>query len=200
MKSGDIDQELSVCFNGLTEEVMNQYAADFIKNTLLDNVRPVASAENLQRGIRFFDEGEFLSARLALTDALYGGLNDSEFQKAAYLLAECYIQERNPQGALQLLKQFRPDPRNVPVDRYEFLSAYSEYAMGLVTKAYFGFKKAFETSSNQAVQEGALYYIIRILTELGNKPEADRVYAMLRQQFPKSSYLNLAGRILAVAP
>ncbi len=200
MKSGDINQELSVCFNGLTEEVMNQYAADFIKNTLLDNVRPVASAENLQRGIRFFDEGEFLSARLALTDALYGGLNDSEFQKAAYLLAECYIQERNPQGALQLLKQFRPDPRNVPVDRYEFLSAYSEYAMGLVTKAYFGFKKAFETSSNQAVQEGALYYIIRILTELGNKPEADRVYAMLRQQFPKSSYLNLAGRILAVAP
>ena len=200
MKSGDIDQELSVCFNGLTEEVMNQYAADFIKNTLLDNVRPVASAENLQRGIRFFDEGEFLSARLALTDALYGGLNDSEFQKAAYLLAEGYIQERNPQGALQLLKQFRPDPRNVPVDRYEFLSAYSDYAMGLVTKAYFGFKKAFETSSNQAVQEGALYYIIRILTELGNKPEADRVYAMLRQQFPKSSYLNLAGRILAVAP
>jgi len=200
MKSGDIGQELSVCFNGLTEEVMNQYAADFIKNTLLDNVRPVASGENLQRGIRFFDEGEFLSARLALTDALYGGLNDSEFQKAAYLLAECYIQERNPQGALQLLKQFRPDPRNVPVDRYEFLSAYSEYAMGLVTKAYFGFKKAFETSSNQAVQEGALYYIIRILTELGNRPEADRVYAMLRQQFPKSSYLNLAGRILAVAP
>jgi len=200
MKSGDIGQELSVCFNGLTEEVMNQYAADFIKNTLLDNVRPVASGENLQRGIRFFDEGEFLSARLALTDALYGGLSDNEFQKAAYLLAECYIQERNPQGALQLLKQFRPDPRNVPVDRYEFLSAYSEYAMGLVTKAYFGFKKAFETSSNQAVQEGALYYIIRILTELGNKPEADRVYAMLRQQFPKSSYLNLAGRILAVAP
>jgi len=200
MKSGDIGQELSVCFNGLTEEVMNQYAADFIKNTLLDNVRPVASEENLQRGIRFFDEGEFLSARLALTDALYGGLNDSEFQKAAYLLAECYIQERNPQGALQLLKQFRPDPRNVPVDRYEFLSAYSEYAMGLVTKAYFGFKKAFETSSNQAVQEGALYYIIRILAELGNRPEADRVYAMLRQQFPKSSYLNLAGRILAVAP
>ena len=198
MKSGDLHQELAVCFNGLTEEVMNQYAQDFIKKTLVENARPVTSQENLQRGIRFFDEGEFLSARLALTDALYGGLSDSEFQKAAYLLAECYIQERNPQGALQLLQQFKPDPRNVPVDRYEFLSAYSEYAMGLVTKAYFGFKKAFETSNNQAVQEGALYYIIRILMELGNKPEADRVLAMMKQQFPKSTYLNLAHRILAV--
>ncbi len=198
MKSGDLNQELSVCFNGLTEEVMNQYAHDFIKKTLMENSRPVASRENLQRGIRFFDEGEFLSARLALTDALYSGLSDSEFQRAAYLLAECYIQERNPQGALQLLQQFKPDPRNVPVDRYEFLSAYSEYAMGLVTKAYFGFKKAFETSSNQAVQEGALYYIIRILIELGNRSEADRVLAMMRQQFPKSSYLDLAGRIMTI--
>lgn len=197
MQSADLNQELSVCFNGLTEEVMNQYSQDFIKNTLIDNARPVASRENLQRGIRFFDEGEFLSARLALTDALYGGLSDNEFQRAAYLLAECYIQERNPQGALQLLKQFKPDPRNVPLDRYEFLSAYSEYAMGLVTNAYFGFKKAFETSNNQAVQEGALYYIIRILIELGNRPEADRVLAMMRQQFPKSGYLTLATRVLA---
>ena len=197
MKSGNVQQELASCFNGLTEEVMNQYAQDFIKNTLLDNVRPVASAENLQRGIRFFDEGEYLSARLALTDALYGGLNDSEFQTAAYLLAECYIQERNPQGALNLLKQFKPDPRNIPVDRYEFLSAYSEYAMGLVTNAYFGFKKAFETSTNKAVQEGALYYIIRILIELGNRNEADRVMALLKQQFPESNYLILAGRVLS---
>ncbi|EKD82878.1 MAG: hypothetical protein ACD_39C01031G0002 [uncultured bacterium] len=197
MKSGSVQQELAACFNGLTEEVMNQYAQDFIKTTLLDNVRPVASAENLQRGIRFFDEGEYLSARLALTDALYGGLSDSEFQTAAYLLAECYIQERNPQGALSLLKQFKPDPRNVPVDRYEFLSAYSEYAMGLVTNAYFGFKKAFETSTNKAVQEGALYYIIRILIELGNRSEADRVMGLLRQQFPESNYLVLAGRVLS---
>lgn len=197
MQSADLNQELSVCFNGLTEGVMNQYSQDFIKSTLIDNARPVAARENLQRGIKFFDEGEFLSARLALTDALYGGLADNEFQRAAYLLAECYIQERNPQGALQLLKQFKPDPRNVPVDRYEFLSAYSEYAMGLVTNAYFGFKKAFETSNNQAVQEGALYYIIRILIELGNRPEANRVLAMMRQQFPKSSYLALATRIIS---
>lgn len=194
MKSADVHQELASCFNGLNEETMNQYAHDFIKATLLDNARPVASRENLQRGIKFFDEGEYLSARLALTDSLYGGLNDSEFQKAAYLLAECYIQERNPQGALQLLKQFKPDPNSIPVDRYEFLSAYSEYAMGLITNAYFGFKKAFETSQNPAVQEGSLYYIIRILSELGNRPEADRAIGMMRQQFPDSSYLRLVSR------
>lgn len=196
MKSGDVRQELAVCFNGLTEEVMNQYAADFIKRTLLDNSRPVNARENLVRGSRFFDEGEYLSARLALTDALYGGLSDADFQKAAYLLAECYIQERNPQGALQILKQFRPDPKNVPVDRYEFLSAYSEYAMGLVTKAYFGFKKAFETSQNKAVQEGSLYYIIRILNELGNRQEAARVLGILRTSFPASPYADFAHKIL----
>ncbi|MFZ5952453.1 MAG: hypothetical protein ACOYXC_17260 [Candidatus Rifleibacteriota bacterium] len=196
MKTGDVAQELATCFNGLTEEVMNQYADDFIKRTLLDNARPLNASENLQRGTRFFDEGEYLSARLALTDALYGGLNDSEFQKAAYLLAECYIQERNPQGALQMLKQFKPDPRNVPVDRYEFLSAYSEYAMGLCTKAYFGFKKAFETSKNKAVQEGSLYYIIRILSELGNKQEAARVLGILRTSFPASPYADFALKVL----
>ncbi len=196
MKTGDVARELATCFNGLTEEIMNQYADDFIKRTLLDNSRPLNASENLHRGTRFFDEGEYLSARLALTDALYGGLNDSEFQKAAYLLAECYIQERNPQGALQMLKQFKPDPRNVPVDRYEFLSAYSEYAMGLCTKAYFGFKKAFETSKNQAVQEGSLYYIIRILTELGNKQEAARVLGILRTSFPTSPYADFALKVL----
>ncbi|MEW6708905.1 MAG: hypothetical protein AB1403_03710 [Candidatus Riflebacteria bacterium] len=196
MKTGDVARELATCFNGLTEEIMNQYADDFIKRTLLDNARPLNASENLHRGTRFFDEGEYLSARLALTDALYGGLNDSEFQKAAYLLAECYIQERNPQGALQMLKQFKPDPRNVPVDRYEFLSAYSEYAMGLCTKAYFGFKKAFETSKNKAVQEGSLYYIIRILTELGNKQEASRVLGILRTSFPTSPYADFALKVL----
>lgn len=199
MKTGDVKQELAACFNGLTEETMNQYAHDFIRNTLMENAMPITAHENLQRGIKFFDEAEFLSARLALTDAIYGGLSDSEFQKAAYLLAECYIQERNPQGALQLLKQFRPDPRSIPVDRYEFLSAYSEYAMGLVSNAYFGFKKAFETSKNKAVQEGSLYYIIRILMELGNRSEASRVLAMMRQQFPDSGYLVLASRVISSA-
>ena len=145
------------------------------------------------RGVKFFDEGEYLSARLALADALYGGLSNSEFQKAAYLLAECYIQERNPQGALYLLKQFKPDPKNIPVDRYEFLSAYSQYATGLITSAYFGFKKTYETTNNQAVKEGSLYYLIRILAELGNRPEAEgkRIHAHpaagLSQRKPRQS-------------
>lgn len=197
MKSGNVNSELSICFNGLTEDVMNQYSSQFIKNTLIDNSRPSTARENLMKGVKYFDEGEFLSARLALTDALYGGLNDTEFQKAAYLLAECYIQERNPQGALYLLKQFKPDPNNIPVDRYEFLQAYSQYATGLVTAAYFGFKKTFETSSNQAVKEGSLYYVTRILFELGNRPEAERVFQMFQKQYPKSSYIRLINLMLA---
>ena len=196
MKSGKVNAELSNCFNGLNEEVMNQYSSQFIKNTLIDNTRPATARENMIKGVKYFDEGEYLSARLALTDALYGGLSNSEFQKAAYLLAECYIQERNPQGALHLLKQFKPDPRNIPVDRYEFLRAYSQYATGLLTSSYFGFKKTFETTTNQAVQEGSLYYIIRILVELGNYTEARNVSMMLQKQFPKSSYIKLANLII----
>lgn len=197
MKSGNVNQELSVCFNGLTEDVMNQYSSQFIKNTLIANTRPSTARENMLKGVKYFDEGEYLSARLALTDALYGGLNDSEFQKAAYLLAECYIQERNPQGALYLLKQFKPDPRNIPVDRYEFLRAYSQYATGLVTSAYFGFKRTFETSNNQAVKEGSLYYLVRILAELGNNQEAYRVAQILQKQYPNSSYIKLVNIMLA---
>lgn len=196
MKSGDVNAELANCFNGLNEEVMNQYSSQFIKNTLIANTRPATARENMLKGVKYFDEGEYLSARLALTDSLYGGLNDNEFQKAAYLLAECYIQERNPQGALHLLKQFQPDPRNIPIDRYEFLRAYSQYATGLITSAYFGFKKTFETTNNQAVKEGSLYYIIRILVELGNYTEARNVSLMLQKQFPKSSYIKLVNLII----
>ena len=196
MKTGNVKQELSVCFNGLTESVMNQYSQDFIRKTLLDNCRPIQASDNLKRGIRFFDEGEYLSARLAFTDAIYSGLSNKEFQKAAYLLAECYIQERNPQGALNLLKQIRPDPNSVPVDRYQFLSAYSEYAMGLCTKAYFGFKKAFETSKSRTVQEGSLYYIIRILIELGNHTEAQKVLTMMKRKYPRSHYIALTERVI----
>ncbi len=196
MKSGNIEKELAVCFNGLTEDVMNQYSNTFIKNTLMENARPRNSQESLLRGMQYFDEGEFLSARLLLTDAIYGSLTDSEFQRAAFLLAECFLQERNPKDAMQLLKQIRPDPENVPVDRYEFLSAYTQYAMGLLTKAYLGFKKSFESSANQAVREGSLYYAIRILLELGNHEEASRTHAMMQQLFPHSGYLPLVRQVL----
>jgi Tfp pilus assembly protein PilF len=196
MKTGNVEKELAVCFNGLSEDVMNQYASTFIKSTLVENTRPSNSQECLQRGMQYFDEGEFLSARLVLMDAIYGSLTDAEFQRAAFLLAECFIQERNPKDALQLLKQIRPDPRNVPVDRYEFLSAYTQYAMGLLTKAYFGFKKSFETSANQSVREGSLYYAIRILLELGNHEEASRTMVMMHRLFPQSGYLPLVRQVM----
>jgi tetratricopeptide (TPR) repeat protein len=197
VKSGDVAAELARCFKGLTEDVMNQYAHDYITRTLADNSRPQSAQEQMQRGIRFFDEGEYLSARLALTDALYGGLPDADFQKAAYLLAECYIQERNPQSAISLLRQIRPDPRTIPVDRFQFLTAYTHYAMGLMSEAYLGFKQAFEGSTNPAVQEGALYYLIRILLDLQNREEANRVLEFLRTNFPRSAYLTLATRVFA---
>lgn len=195
MASGDVARELSLCFNGLTEDIMTKYARDYVARTLIENSRPIHAREQLQKGIRFFDEGEYLSARLTLTDALYGGLNDGEFQKAAYLLAECYIQERSPDSAFELLKQIKPDYQNVPVDRFRFLNAYTNYAMGLLTEAYFEFKSAFEISQNQALKEGALYYIIRILAELDNTTEASRVLAMFRQNYPNSEYISLISRL-----
>lgn len=196
MQTGEVANELSNSFNGLTEEVMNQYAHDFIEQTLLDNSRPIDALDNLSRGTRFYEEGEYLSARLALTEAIYGGLQDSDFQRAAYLLAECYVQERNPREALELLQQFKPNANNVPLDRYEFLSAYSKYAMGLITNAYFGFKTAFETSKNQSVQESSLYYIIRILVELNNYPEAIKILDFMGENYPQSAYFTLARQVL----
>ncbi|NLI76377.1 MAG: hypothetical protein GX442_08045 [Candidatus Riflebacteria bacterium] len=197
LRSGDVRRELTVCFNGLTEEVMTRYANDYIARTLIANTKPVHAREQLARGMQFFEEKEFLSARLALTDALYGGLTDEEFQKAAYLLAECYIQERNPQSAFSFLRRIKPDPRSIPIDRFKFLSAYTQYAMGLCSEAYLGFREAFAASNSLAVREGALYYIIRILVEVGNFEEASRVLTYLRTEFPRSSYIPLAARVYA---
>ncbi|RCK80263.1 MAG: hypothetical protein OZSIB_3445 [Candidatus Ozemobacter sibiricus] len=197
LKSGDVRRELRLCFNGLTEDVMTRYANDYVARTLIANAQPVHAREQLARGMRFFEEKEYLSARLALTDALYGGLTDKEFQKAAYLLAECYIQERNPQSAFSFLQRIKPDPRSIPIDRYKFLSAYTQYAMGLSSEAYLGFREAYATSRSLAVREGALYYIIRILVEVGNFEEAARVLNFLRTQFPTSTYIPLATRVYA---
>jgi len=199
LESGDVRRELATCFKNLSEEVMTRYANDYVARTLIDNARPIQAREQLIRGMQFFDEGEFLSARLALTDSLFGGLTEAEFQKAAYLLAECYIQERNPQSAFNLLRKVRPDPRSIPIDRFEFLSAYTRYAMGLVSEAYLGFKKSFETSTNIAVKEAALYYIIRILLEMRNASEAGKVLVFMKAQFPKSVYIPLASAVYSSA-
>ncbi|MFZ2958835.1 MAG: tetratricopeptide repeat protein [Candidatus Ozemobacteraceae bacterium] len=195
--SGDTRRELAASFNGLTEDVMNVYAHDFIARTLIANSRPLAAREGLARGMRFFEEREYHSARLALEDAVDAGLTDMEFQKAAYLLGECFIQERNPEAAFTILQRVKPDSRSIPVDRYQFLNAYTQYAMGLITEAYFGFKAAFEVSTSPAVQEGALYYIVRILLELENNDEAGRILGMLRIRYPRSSYLPLATAAFA---
>lgn len=199
LQSGDVAAELRACFNGLSEEVMTQYAKNYIAQTLIANSRPKHSREQLAQGMKFFEEGEYLSARLALNDALYGGLSEEEFQKAAFLMAECYIQERNPQAAFTFLQRVKPDPQRIPVDRYQFLNAYTQYAMGLTTEAYFGFRTAFEKTTNAAVKEGALYYLVRILLDVGNLEEATRVLAYLRSTFPKSAYVPLADAMFASA-
>ncbi|MBF0502601.1 MAG: hypothetical protein HQM09_20860 [Candidatus Riflebacteria bacterium] len=195
--SGDTRRELAASFNGLTEDIMNHYAHDFIARTLIANSRPLAARESLARGMRFFEEHEYHSARLALEESIDAGLTDSEYQKAAYLLGECFIQERNPEAAFTILQRVKPDPRSIPVDRYAFLNAYTQYAMGLVTEAYFGFKVAFEGSTSPAVKEGALYYIVRILIELENNDEAGRILGMLRTGYPQSAYLPLATAAFA---
>lgn len=199
LESGDVEAELDSCFNGLSEEVMTKYARDYITKTLVANARPRHARDQFLQGAKFFEEGEYLSARLALNDALYGGLSEDEFQKAAFLLAECYIQERNPQAAFTFLQRVRPDPKRIPVDRYRFLNAYTQYAMGQTTEAYFGFRSAFEGTSNVAVKEGALYYLIRILIDVGNMEEASRVLTHLRSAFPKSAYVPLADAVYAAA-
>lgn len=199
LESGDVAAELNSSFNGLSEEVMTKYARDYITQTLVANARPKRAREQLVQGVKFFEEGEYLSSRLALNEALYGGLTDEEFQKAAFLMAECFIQERNPQAAFTFLQRVRPDPKRIPVDRYQFLNAYTQYAMGQTTEAYFGFRSAFEGTTNVAVKEGALYYLVRILIEVGNLEEATRVLTHLRSAFPKSAYIPLADAVYAAA-
>jgi len=199
LRSGDVAAELAASFNGLSEEVMTKYARDYISKTLIANSRPKHAREQLAQGMKFFEEGEYLSARLALGEALYAGLTDEEFQKGAFLMAECFIQERNPQAAFTFLQRVRPDPKRIPLDRYQFLNAYTQYAMGQTTEAYFGFRSAFESSRNAAVKEGALYYLVRILIEVGNLEEATRVLTHLRNNFPKSAYVPLADAMYASA-
>ncbi|HQG29009.1 MAG TPA: hypothetical protein PLY73_10695, partial [Candidatus Ozemobacteraceae bacterium] len=58
---------------------------------------------------------------------------------------------------------------------------------------------AFEGTNNVAVKEGALYYLIRILIEVGNLEEANRVLTHLRSAFPRSAYVPLADAVYAAA-
>ncbi|NLM18042.1 MAG: hypothetical protein GX221_10025 [Candidatus Riflebacteria bacterium] len=197
MASGNVQRELSICYSGLVEDTLNKYSSSFIRKTLQDNSRVISATENVHRGAKYFGDGEYISARIAFTEALNSpNLPVRERQKAAYLLAECYIQERNPHIALDLLANLTPDPSIVPYDRYVFLNAYSQYAVGMTIEAYHGFKAAFENSNDKAVKEGSLYYAVRILRELGNINEAYRVLGALERYFPGSSYIILAQSAL----
>lgn len=198
LSSGNLSESLKNAFNGLTEAVLEKYAKDYIAKTLISTSYPKHAHEQLMLGMKYFEEKEYLSARLALTDALYGGLSEEDYNKAAYLLAECFIQERNHYAALNMLQKVDPKSKFIPKDRFIFLNAYTKYAMGLISEAYIEFREAFQVSKSTAIQESALYYLIRILAEVGNKVEALKLLDYLKINFPNSMYIALAERLVNI--
>lgn len=196
MQSGDVDAGLGLTFNGLTAATLRRQARQRMARVLLDVAQPAAAKTKLVAGMRFFEEREFLSARIALQEALSLGLASGDFQRAAYLLAESYIQERNPEAAFRILAKVKPDPAVIPVDRLKFLHGYTQYAMGYTTDAYLAFKQAFESSTNAAVREGAVYYLIRILAEVRQHQRAQELLQYLAANHPQSPYLRLADSAL----
>ncbi len=200
MECADIDRSLAQSFKGLGASTLRQQARQRMARVLLDIAQPAVAKNKLVEGMRFFEEGEYLSARIALQEALSLGLMNLDFQRAAYLLAESYIQERNPEAAFRILSKIKPDPTVIPIDRLRFLHGYTQYAMGFTTDAYLAFKDAFETSRSAAIREGAIYYLVRILTDLRQPGQAQELYRFMTTHYPRSPYLRLCEGIVTSAP
>jgi TolA-binding protein len=67
-------------------------------------------------------------------------------------------------------------------------------AKGDLKKAAEYFEKAAKVNKTVVINQENLFYAIRAYTNAGDKENAKRVYSMLKEDYPKSKYINESKR------
>ncbi|MEO8513858.1 MAG: tetratricopeptide repeat protein [Ignavibacteria bacterium] len=121
----------------------------------------------------------------------YGSTNSGETAKL--YLGNCYYNMKDYDNALKQYDSYGGDNDIVKASCVSGVGAVYE-AKGDLKKAGEYFEKAAKVNKGVVINQENLFYAIRSYTNAGDKESAQRVFAFLKDQYPKSKYINESKR------
>jgi tetratricopeptide (TPR) repeat protein len=117
----------------------------------------------------------------------YGSTESGETAKL--YLGNCYFNLKDYDNALRQFQDYSGDNDIIQASCLSGVGAVYE-AKGDMKKAGEFFEKAAKVNKEVVINQENLFYAIRAYTQAGDKESAKRVYSTLREQYPKSKYVN----------
>ena len=124
----------------------------------------------------------------------YGSTESGETAKL--YLGNCYFNVKDYDNALKQFDNYGGDNDIVKASCISGMGAVYE-AKGELKKAGEYFEKAASVNKGVVINQENLFYAIRSYTNAGDKENAKRVFAKLKEQYPKSKYINESKRFEA---
>ncbi len=124
----------------------------------------------------------------------YGSTNSGETAKL--YLGNCYFNMKDFDNAMKQFESYGGSNDIVKASCISGIGAVYE-AKGDMKKAGEYFEKAANVNKGVVINQENLFYAIRSYTNAGDKESAKRVFASLKDQYPKSKYINESKRFEA---
>ena len=121
----------------------------------------------------------------------YGSTESGETAKL--YLGNCYFNLKDYDNALKLFEDYSGDNDIVKASCLSGIGAVYE-ARGDLKKAGEYFEKSAKVNKGVVINQENLFYAIRAYTQAGDKESAGRVFSLLREEYPKSKYINESKR------
>lgn len=121
----------------------------------------------------------------------YGSTNSGETAKL--YLGNCFFNLKDYDNALKQFDSYSGSNDIVKSSCISGIGAVYE-AKGDLKKAGEYYEKAANVNKGVVINQENLFYAIRAYTNAGDKDSARRIFASLKEQYPKSKYLNEAKR------
>lgn len=121
----------------------------------------------------------------------YGSTTSGETAKL--YLGNCYFNLKDYDNALKAFDGYSGDRAIIKASCISGVGAVWE-AKGDMKKAAEYFEKSAKVSKDVVTNEENLFYAIRAFSTAGDKDNAKRVFDMLKEDYPKSKYLNEVKR------
>lgn len=121
----------------------------------------------------------------------YGSTESGETAK--FYLANCYYYTKDYDKALKYFEDYSGKNEILKSSCISGIGAVYE-TKGDLKKAAEYYVKAANVTKENVLNEENLYYAIRDYSQAGDKDNAKKVYSELRDEYPKSRYINDAKR------
>ena len=165
------------------------------------NTKNIEAETKLSAVISLYEQGKYQEAingdpATGITGLLqivndYGSTNSGETAKM--YLGNCYFNMKDYDNALKQFDDYSGGNDIIKASCISGIGAVYE-AKGDLKKAGEYFEKSAKVNKNVVINQENLYYAIRAYTNSGDKESAKRVFSMLKEDYPKSKYINESKR------